>query len=150
CHEDLGEEAAAKADQKLADTMPRTLPVDHFLYGLNAKKAGHLTIAVRAYEDALRLDPTHYWSLMQIGVAWVDGKGQEDFAKALLVFSGCIMKRPDHPYAYFCRGAANYKLGRYPEAIADFSKAIELDDGFVNCWSYRGQAYGEMGQLEKA
>jgi serine/threonine protein kinase/Tfp pilus assembly protein PilF len=151
CRRDVGEEAAAQSDQQLADTTRPTLAMDRYLYALNAAQAKQLTEAVKALEEALRLDPTHYWSLMKMGLCWLDlGQGREDFARAVVVFTGCILKRPDHAYAHYCRAGAYRKLGRYPEAVADCSRAIDLDPGFAEAWYLRGRICGERGQLKEA
>jgi tetratricopeptide (TPR) repeat protein len=48
------------------------------------------------------------------------------------------------------RGTARFRLGRIPEALADFDRAVELagDNAFV--YATRAQALWETGNLEKA
>src|SRR5262249_40756678 len=81
CRKALGEEAAAQADMQRADQTPATMAWDHFLRGQAAYDAKQLAEGVRAFEAALRLEPTHYWSLMKLGNCLCDlGRGPEDFA----------------------------------------------------------------------
>ena len=151
CRKALGEEAASKADRQLAEKNGPTIALDHYLRGQAAYDAKKLAAAIQAFEAALHLDPTHYWSLMWLGYCLVNlGRGPEDFAGAARVFTGCILKRRDHAHAYGGRAVAYGKLRRYEEALADCSKAIELDPKLAEAWSNRGLIYRKLGQLDKA
>jgi tetratricopeptide (TPR) repeat protein len=151
CRQALGEEAAAQADRQRADQTAPTLALDHYLQGLAAYDSGQLAEGVQAFEAALRLEPTHYWSLMRLGFCLSDlGKGPEDFTGAARVFTGCILKRPDHTVAYFGRGYAYSRLGQYDKAVADYSQAIALDPKYAPPWHNRGADYIRLGQYDKA
>src|SRR5262249_3920578 len=94
CRKDLGDEAAGRADTKLAAETPATMALDHFLRGQAAYDAGQLREGVQAFEAAQWLEPTHYWSLMWLGYCLCDlGRGPEDFAGTARVFTGCILKQ---------------------------------------------------------
>src|SRR5262249_27919985 len=97
CRKLLGEEALAQADQQRAARTAPTLALDHYLRGQALYDAWQMTEGVQAFEAALRLEPTHYWSLMRLGWCRCDiGVRQEDFVTAVAAFTGCILKRPDH------------------------------------------------------
>jgi tetratricopeptide (TPR) repeat protein len=145
CHKGLGEEKAAEADMQKADETRPTLALDHYLRGRAAFDARDQEQTVEALEEALRLEPTHYWSMMKLGGCLLEmGQGPADFLGAARVFTGCIMKRPDHHVAYYGRGAAYYLLRRYDKAVIDLSRAIELDPKFAMAWYNRGVAQGKM------
>jgi tetratricopeptide (TPR) repeat protein len=151
CRQALGEEAAAQADRQRADQTAPTLALDYYLRGQSAYDAKHLAEGVEAFEAALRLEPTHYWSLMWLGQCLTDlGQGPEDFAGAARVYTGCLLKRPDHAPAYSGRGAASFKRGRSDKAFADFSRAIELDPKLAPAWYNRGLVYLHLGQHDNA
>jgi tetratricopeptide (TPR) repeat protein len=151
CRKALGEEAASRADRQLADKTPPTMALDHYLRGQTAYDAKRLVDGVKAFEEALRLEPTHYWSLMRLGYCFCDlGRTPEDFAGAVRVFTGCIMARPRHAHAYYCRALAYYRLKQYPDAVADNSRAIELNRKFAPAWYHRGVACRNLGQPDKA
>jgi tetratricopeptide (TPR) repeat protein/serine/threonine protein kinase len=152
CRKALGEEAAAQADRNLADRTAPTIALDHDLRGLAALHAKQLANGVQAFEAALRLEPTHYWSLMGLGACWCDlGQRGEDFATAAVVFTGCILKRPDHAHVYYCRGNAYRKLGQWEKAIADYSEAIKLEPKHASAWGGRGAVYCDrLGQPAQA
>src|SRR5262249_20378251 len=48
------------------------------------------------------------------------------------------------------RGATYSRLGRPDKALADLSRAIELDPNHADAWNNRGVAYSLMGELDKA
>lgn len=48
------------------------------------------------------------------------------------------------------RGKTLFDMGRTPEAIADYSKAIELDPKYAEAYINRGAAYGQSHQSELA
>jgi serine/threonine protein kinase/tetratricopeptide (TPR) repeat protein len=137
----VGEDAAAQADQQLADKTRPALALDYHVQGDRAVRAKNLPAALEAFESALGLEPTHYWSLMRLGSSLCElGRGPEDFACAARIFSGCLLKRPDHAHAYACRAIAYNKLARHDKALADASRAIELDPTNADAWSHRGIA----------
>jgi tetratricopeptide (TPR) repeat protein len=118
CRKVLGEGAAAQADRQRAARMSPAVALDHYLQGQEAYDARQFAAAIGAFESALRLEPTHYWSMLRRGACLYElGQSAEDFVGALRIFSGCILKRPDHAHAYFHRGNTYYKLRRKHEAV---------------------------------
>jgi tetratricopeptide (TPR) repeat protein/serine/threonine protein kinase len=151
CRKTLVGEEAAQADTQRAAQTSATIALDHFLEGRAAYDAKQLAEGIQAFEAALRLDPTHYWSLMWLGFCLYDlGQGPADFAGAARVFTGCILKRPDHSFAYSARAACYLKLRRYADVVADCSRAIELDPKLVPAWTGRGLAYWQLRQRDNA
>jgi len=84
-----------------------------------------------------------------------------EYRKALESFGKVIGLLPDHESAYYYRGKANNILAVQTEtkissanrekmlqaAIADYSKAIELNPGDVKYFQNRGIAYRDLGIL---
>jgi len=50
----------------------------------------------------------------------------------------------------FYRGYAHQEAGRYERAIEDYSRAIELDRGYLEAYYNRGSCRSELGQHEQA
>jgi len=151
CRTILGEDAAAQADSQRANHTPATIAFDHFLRGQAAYDAKQLQEGVQAFEAALSVEPTHYWSLMRLGYCLSDlGRGPEDSAEAARIFTGCILNRPEHAHAYFCRAKTYYDRGRYVEAVTDDSKAIELDPQHTLAWMGRGISQFKLGRFDEA
>lgn len=57
--------------------------------------------------------------------------------------------QPQDATGYEARGLAHAFMGQFPEAVADYNQAINLN-ATADMYSYRGQAYKMMGQNEKA
>jgi tetratricopeptide (TPR) repeat protein/serine/threonine protein kinase len=151
CHKSLGETEEARADQALAEKTPAVIALDHYLPGLSAYAARNKAQGVKHFEAALRVEPTHYWSLMRLGYCLTDlGEQEQDFAAGAAAFSGCILKRPAHAHAYYCRGLAYSKMQRNEEALADYVKATELHPKHLTAWNARAAAHHQLAQLEKA
>ena len=84
-----------------------------------------------------------------------------DYKKALTSFAKVIQLRPDHESAYYYRGKANNILAvqtdikissnnrekMLNEAIADYTKAIELNGEDTKYYQNRGIAYRDLGIL---
>ncbi|MHC4497531.1 MAG: protein kinase domain-containing protein [Planctomycetota bacterium] len=70
--------------------------------------------------------------------------------------TGYVQVLPDrtpHPAAWMiwvARGELQRKLGNWDQAVADYSKAIELKPDNSHYWHRRGSVYGQKRQLDKA
>lgn len=74
-----------------------------------------------------------------------------DHASAEKLYTEAIESDPKNADAYYNRGYERHMLGKYPEAITDYTKAIKLKnknypDGYVN----RALSYEAMGDKQKA
>ena len=59
-------------------------------------------------------------------------------------------KPEDNAEAYFVRGVTYARKGQYDKAIADFTKAIELNPRHAEAYINRGLAYKNTGQYDQA
>jgi tetratricopeptide (TPR) repeat protein len=151
CRKALGEEAAARADEEVFRRTRATIALDHYLLAVAAYEARNKAEAVKHCEAALRLEPTHYWSLHVLGSSLVIlGQEEQDFALAAVAFTGCIMQRPDYALAYYGRSRAFGKLHRGQEALTDCGKALELEPKDPWAWTNRGDVYIDLGQPAQA
>jgi len=113
--------------------------------------AGHLQKALPAEAEDPNVMYMLAYSQYQIG----------EYKKALDAFSKVIALRPDHESAYYYRGKANNILAvqtetrvssgnrekMLNEAIANYTKAIELNGEDVKYYQNRGIAYRDLGIL---
>ena len=130
--------------------MPPTIAIDHFLRGQAALSAKKLTEGVEAFEAALRVEPTHYWSLMKMGYCFGDlGRDANDFANAVRIFTGCILKRPDHAHAYYCRANAYWDLSATTMRWQTTPRPLSSIRS-TSSWYVRGQLYDKLNQRDKA
>ena len=61
-----------------------------------------------------------------------------------------ISKDPNRPFYYSNRGVAYFFLGRYPESIKDFEKAVELSPNDANIRVNLADGYRASNQTSKA
>src|SRR6516165_6162244 len=73
--------------------------------------------------------------------------GKMAHAEVVATFSRVIELKPDWRQACGHRGWLYSELHQYDKAIADCSKAIELDPKFASAWSYRGASCCVLGAL---
>jgi tetratricopeptide (TPR) repeat protein/serine/threonine protein kinase len=151
CQKAQGEEAAFQAELKRRDETAPSIALDYFFQGQAAYDAKQPAKGIEAFEAALQIEPTHYWSMMYLGYCLsASSQTPENLASAARVFTGCIMKRPDHHYAYLCRATVYSRLGRYKEAVADGSRAVALQPEDAGAWYHRGNWYSKLGDVDNA
>jgi tetratricopeptide (TPR) repeat protein len=68
------------------------------------------------------------------------------FLAATMAFLGCA----DYAVIYSDKGNRHLAHGQFDEAIAAYTKVIELDPGSVLAYSNRGEAYYSIGEYDKA
>jgi tetratricopeptide (TPR) repeat protein/serine/threonine protein kinase len=150
CRTLLQQKEAAQSDEQRARQTPATLAVDYNLLGLRAFNDKNKQEAIREFESALRIEPTHYWSLVWLGACLLDLGGENDWREAARVYTGCIMQRPHDSLVYTLRGCAYWKLHRYDDALADSSRAIALDPANAEAFTQRGNIYRDLGKQDLA
>jgi len=126
-HKSDGQQAEADQDEIRARRTSATIAMDRYLLAGAAYDARDKVKAIREYEAALRVEPTHYWSLLGLATVFNNLHQEDtDLALAVAAYTGCILNRPDHADPYLRRGFAYVRLGRYDQAKADFQEAISL------------------------
>jgi Flp pilus assembly protein TadD len=73
-------------------------------------------------------------------------RGADRFAEAEPIYSELIAERPNEWRSYFSRGAARERLGRWPEAEADFQRALELSPDQPDVLNYLGYSWVDRGE----
>ena len=56
----------------------------------------------------------------------------------------------EQAFTFFNQGVSHYKQGDYGTAIERFTKAIELQNSYVDPLNYRGLAYSRLGEYDRA
>jgi tetratricopeptide (TPR) repeat protein/serine/threonine protein kinase len=150
CRKTLGQEVEARKDAELAQQTPRAIALDHYMRGMAAWDAKNRAESVEHFEAALRVEPTHYWSLFWLGICLTTLGQEQDSAAAAAAFTGCILKRPDQAQAYCFRGVAYLRHLRTKEALADFREALRLRPDFADAQNNLGLALEAQGKLPEA
>lgn len=75
----------------------------------------------------------------------------QDTVKTIGMYDKLVEDFPDFAaYAYYCRGVWFDRTGNAKSAIADLSKALELDPQLYWAYYYRAVCYEKTGNTEKA
>jgi tetratricopeptide (TPR) repeat protein len=110
-------------------------------------KKGLIDSAAEGYAKSLQIKESAQANC-GLGIIFYDRK---DFQKAFELFNRAIELNPASGLYYQNRGNANYFLEKYEEAIADYTKAIELKNNHLE-WAYRGRAkaHEKLGNWKQA
>jgi tetratricopeptide (TPR) repeat protein len=72
------------------------------------------------------------------------------YGEAVRYFTAALAVRPHNPYIARNLGWALLMNGSAAEAVADFSRAIDLKPDFLDAWFGRGEAYRRLGDRDRA
>jgi tetratricopeptide (TPR) repeat protein len=75
----------------------------------------------------------------------VCNKALKNFAQEAQDYTKLLEINANNEKYYYNRGVALFKADKFQEALADFSKAIELKPDYVNAYKYRANTYGKLG-----
>jgi len=125
--------------------------------------------AIFCYKKAIEINPSYAMAYNNRGLSYVDIR---EYQKAIADFSKAIEINPRYAEAYIGRGGTYRQLDSSPysptapvnfsfwayykyldyrkRAIADFSKAIEIDPGYAVAYYNRGEAYKAIDKPAKA
>lgn len=119
----------------------------HFMLGLSASKAGDPDKAMKAFDEALRLDPKHVKSLINSARLLIDQKKPDE---ALPRLDAASMLVPDSNDVQRLYARAYVAQGKKDEAIEAYKRAIALND--KDAWSHNnlGLLLLEQGKAAEA
>jgi tetratricopeptide (TPR) repeat protein len=83
--------------------------------------------AVSAYQAAARSEPALWEAHFNLGLAYAQTAGRE--ADAIDEYRTALRMKPDSALAYFHLGNTFHKMGRLPEAIAEYRKSVSVEPG---------------------
>jgi tetratricopeptide (TPR) repeat protein len=132
----LGETDAALKDVDAAIKAQPQLLVAHLLRAEILASTNHVDEAIANLEKLLPLAPNQTKLLEPLATFYLVG-GQP--RKSIETFSKIIELEPGNFRAWRFRGDANLNIGKHPEAVADFEKALALDgddDGLLNNFAW--------------
>ena len=75
---------------------------------------------------------------------------QGEYGKAIVAYSREIADKPDESYSYYMRGICYTAVRKFALAVADLTKAINLDSSNNDYYYQRASAYCELKQFRKA
>lgn len=139
-----GDSAQADRCRRHAESIHAATARDHYLIAAAMARQGgpnRLRAAIAELDEALRLNPRHYWSLVQRGICRLD---RGELAEAAGDFGQCTGIWPEFAWGYFNLGCALDRSGGKSAAILDYSAAIERDPSLAPAYVNRGLARLEL------
>jgi lipoprotein NlpI len=75
----------------------------------------------------------------------LDGLKAEE---AIALVDKAIALEPKNTFAWFLRGQAHDKAGKFDAAVADFTRVLELDPKLAEAYQARGSAHFKLGHID--
>ncbi len=147
--QNLGEEKLAQHARKRAESLSSsTTALDYFVLGEFQHYRAQFEQSLESYSLALDRQPDHFLSLF--GGGWTLNRlMRQEAAEAML--TGAIAVNPHSPFLYIRRGQSRqYQKGKLDLALADFSKAAELNPQDGTAYWCQGDALTQKGDLAQA
>src|SRR5262249_45827698 len=145
-------EALLREDRKvlesLADKMPirQASPATAFLLGHALRDYGSLDKAMMVLREAQRINPDDFWLNDALGWLNVDAFSPPRYDQALPYYMATVALRPHNPRAHRAVAEIYALKGRSEEAIAEFSRTIELDPLDAQALTERAEVYMKTEQ----
>ena len=112
------------------------------------EQAGNYAKAAGLFRQALREDPDNLKYKQHLTIVLGE---QGDYEAAIALCDELIHLHPDMTDSHYNRARFKHILGRYEEAIEDYSTELALKDGDdAKSHFFRGMAYGEIGEVQKS
>lgn len=105
------------------------------------------TQALRAYEEALQMDPLNFHAWNGRGTALYS---QGDYTKALEAYVRATEIDAKSPVVWVSAGLTLHRLQRYQQAVVHFERALSLDPHHVAAWNGKADAQLDMNMPSKA
>ena len=104
--------------------------------------------AIKAFDEAIKLDPKYAYAWNGKGIALAD---QGKYDEAIEAYDEAIKLDPKDARTWYNKGITLGKdLGRYDEAIKAFDEAIKLDPKLAMAWNNKGTALKLLGRTTEA
>ncbi|MFO7618326.1 MAG: tetratricopeptide repeat protein [Thermoplasmata archaeon] len=134
------------AKKRLTD-VERRQAQEKYNMAIAAGRTKHYDDALKAYDEALEIDPGHHPSLFNKAVV-LQMLGR--VAEALTCYDRALQVNPNDSETWGNRGIALRSLGRTEEAIESYYKGLGINPGDSALWSNLGIALRSVGRVKEA
>lgn len=117
------------------------------LQGGNYIEARQLLLRALEYKSEIHNPILLEWILTSLSKTWEE---TEEYQKWTEFFSDFIAENPNQATAYHLRAESHWYGGNLSEAVADYSRALELDPKDVSAFLGRGQVFMECHDFSRA
>ena len=137
---------AAERDLKRAVTLaPESYPA-HYVLGHLLVARGDLAQGIQEYQKAISLSPRQPRTYCQLGRALEEN----DAEQAQRYFEQAISIDPQYEPAYFEMGKLELRTNQLQKAVNHLAHAIQINPASQRSYYLLIQAYGRLGEQEKA
>lgn len=140
---------AAYGQEQTSDLKPAERQVMVIRVDAELKSGSDVVGRVALAEILVGREVNGLWLWIPAGKGWIKQSDVVPIEDAVEHFTNQIEQRPVSR-SFFERGAAHVALEKPEKALADFSRAIELDAQNVPAVNDRGTTYRRLGRLEQA
>jgi tetratricopeptide (TPR) repeat protein len=126
---------------------PVKVPTIYVSLGVAYKDHGDTHLALEAFEEAVRLDPSYLKAWLNLGVTRTE---QGEPEKALAALDRAKILAPGNPAVWYNRGVALEALGRMEEALEAYTRTAELDPGESPAYYSKGMLLSQVGRYEES
>jgi tetratricopeptide (TPR) repeat protein len=115
--------------------------------GLGYMKTDKLDLAMKDFNESLRLDPTYVYAYDNRGDVW---RYRGKFDLAIKEYNEAIRRDPTFLSAYLDRAQAFQELGNVASARADYEAVLNMkgQDRAIDKWA-KGEARAKLDELDK-
>jgi Tfp pilus assembly protein PilF len=122
-------------------------PDPHYQLALHYQKRGSYYEALRAFKQAVDIDPQHFDALNGMGVSYDMLK---EYSRAQAAYGKALQIRPDSAEVLNNLGYSMFLQGNYDEALTSLEEAVTLDGGNLRYRNNLALARFETGDHEGA
>lgn len=115
--------------------------------GINLSEEGNYTEAIRAFDEALKINPQNATTWNEKGMVLAKLRKYDDAIKA---YDEALKINPQNVDAWKNKGNALRNLGRYEEAFEAWDEALKINPQFAKAWFSKGNALSDLGKYEEA
>lgn len=119
--------------------------LEYYKTGRQHFEAGDLKAAVKAYQQAIELEPKSAEVRLSLAHAYLKLRKDNDAVKA---FKESLRLNSDAPEAHYGLGLAYFRMGRHKDALNAFKKATVLQPDMAKAHYGMALAYQELGQQD--
>ena len=124
-----------------------TRDVAWWYLGTANMQLGSLGEAEISFKQTLAISPAHFnarWSLADVYLQ------TNRTAEAGPILQGLVRERPNEPGTWNDLGVAMDRLGEFDEAVAAYTKSVQLKPDFRLGWINLAKCYRHFGYLDRA
>lgn len=121
----------------------------HINRGLTFEATGQMSRAVEDFKNALKPEPDNEIAKHNLARLQLE-RPDDQTSEVIAAYTEMIDSNPEFEDAYFNRGLAYFKSGRFKKALSDYNQAILLDSSSAKTWYNRALVKEQLEDFDGA